>query len=378
MNLDRVPRYSRVQLFPGATPQGLRSVRPPMKALHAWFVSLLASGISLFAQEASPTDRITLGNGDILSGTIKTMADGEIVLTTAALGDVKVKLADVKDIVTGKPIVLLTKNGEKIERRVTSIQNGQLQLAEGPAGAPVVGTIAVASLDKLNPPEKPPAKWEGNVTFGGYLLTGNTDRRGATGDFTAVRRSEMDRLNTNAFWEYAEDKDQATRDWKLQQRRTGMQLKYDYFLSKKSYLWVNTAAEGNYTANLDLRFTVGAGYGYQWIETEKTKFGTELGLAFASEDYRGPAPTHQYLAARVAWKLEHQITERLKFWQQLEAFPSTENVRDFYGKLDSRLIAKLTDSFVAQAKVVLDYDNTPATGREGLDVGYFLTLGWTF
>ena len=332
----------------------------------------------MLAQEASPTDKITLANGDVLTGTIKTMAGGEITLTTAALGEVKFKLADVKDIVTAKPIVLMTKAGERIERRVTGMQNGQLQLADGPAGAPAVASMPLATLDKLNPPEKPLAKWEGNVTFGGYVMTGNTERRGATGDFTAARRSEQDRLTTNAFWEYAEDKDRLAKAWKLQQRRTGLQLKYDYFLSPKSYLWVNTAAEGNYSANLQLRYTVGGGYGYQWIETDRTKFGTELGLAFFSEDYRGPTPTSQHLAARFAWKLEHELTARLKFWQQLEAYPSVERLDDFYGKLDSRLIAKLTDSFVAQAKVVLDYDSTPATGKKGLDVGYFLTLGWTF
>lgn len=349
-----------------------------MKALHAWFLCVLATGSSLLAQDASPSDKITLGNGDVLTGTIKSMAEGEIVLTTAALGDVKFKMADVKDITTSKPIVLMTKTGEKVERRVTGIQNGMLQLADGPAGAPAIGAMPLATLDKLNPPEKPPAKWEGNVTFGGYVLSGNTARRGATGDFTAVRRSEADRLTTNAFWEYAEDKDRATKKWKLQQRRTGMQIKYDYFLSKKSYLWVNTAAEGNYTANLDLRYTVGGGYGYQWIETERTKFGTELGASFFSEAYRDSTPSTQHLALRFAWKLEHEITERLKFWQQLEAYPSVERLNDFYGKLDSRLIAKLTDSFIAQAKIVLDYDSTPATGRKGLDVGYFLTLGWTF
>lgn len=332
----------------------------------------------MLAQEASPADKITLANGDVLTGTLKTMADGEVVMNTAALGDVKFKLADVKDLVTAKPIVLVTKNGEKIERRVTGLQNGQFVLAEGPAGAPAVASVAVASLDKLNPPEKPPVKWEGAVTFGGYLLAGNTDRRGATGDFTAVRRSDNDRLTANAYWEYAEDKDQATKDWKLQQRRTGVQLKYDYFLTKHSYIWVNTAAEGNYNANLDLRYTVGGGYGHQWIENERTKFGTELGLAFFSEDFRNATQTEQYLAARFAWKLEHQLTERLKFWQMLEAYPSVEDAQDFYGKLDSRLIAKLTESFLAQAKIVLDYDNTPAAGRERLDVGYFLTLGWSF
>ena len=346
-----------------------------MKALLVSIALLLLAGTRLVAQESLPPDKITLTNGDVLSGTIKSMTDGEIVLTTKALGDVKVKLADVQDLATGGPVVLQTKSQERLNRRVIGIKDGQLQLGESAAPGPAVSTLPVDALDKINPSGP---KWEGSVTFGAYLLTGNTDRRGANGDLTAVRRADMDRLNFNAWWEYAEDKDAATLDWVLLQRRTGAQVKYDYFLSKKSYLWVNTAAEGDYNANLKLRYTIGAGYGYQWIETDRTKFGTELGLAYFSEDYRDTTPTKEYLAARAAYKLEHKITDTLSFWQQVEAFPSLERASDFYGRADTRLIAKLTDHMVAQAKVIVDYNTSPAAGKESLDVGYYLTVGWTF
>jgi putative salt-induced outer membrane protein YdiY len=321
-----------------------------------------------------PADRITLNNGDTLTGTIKSMADGEITVKTSLVGEVKIKLADVKDLVTGAPVVLQTKEGERLSRRVTGMQNGQLQLAEDASGAPG-RPLPIASLEKINPP---PAKWDGNITFGGWIQTGNTDRRSANGDLSLVRRSEGDRLNFLGWWEYAETKDALTKDWTLDQRRTGGQVKYDYFLGKKSYVWANTTAEGDYKANLDLRYTIGAGYGYQFIENDTTKFGAELGLSHLSEDYRDATPTKEYLAARVAYKLEHKVTDTLTFWQVMEAYPSVEDIEDFVGRLDSRLIARLTESMIAQAKVVLDYNTSPAAGKESLDVGYYLSVGWTF
>ena len=71
-----------------------------------WLSGLLLLCPGSFVAQDKPTDkppadRITLNNGDTLTGTIKSMADGEITVKTSLVGEVKIKLADVKDLVTG-------------------------------------------------------------------------------------------------------------------------------------------------------------------------------------------------------------------------------------------------------------------------------------
>lgn len=316
----------------------------------------------------SSPDRVTLENGDTLNGTVKSMADGKLVFAQPSLADLSIPIANVTDLQTTGPVKLKTDTGEVIERRITGIRDRQLVLAEGPA-------LPLEHLAAINPP---PVKWSGSLSVGAAYLTGNTERRMVNSDFNAERRTDGDRTTAGGYWNYSEDKDQATKDWRLSERKAGANLKYDYFLSKRSYLFATTSVETDTLADIQLRFTAGAGYGYQFVERPDFKLGAELGASYVSEDYRSSTPTSEYVAVRAAYKLEKKITDRLTFKQVVEVYPSLEESEDVFVKSDSRLIANLTDSMIAQLKVTYDWDNTPATGRERSDLGAFLSVGWTF
>ena len=338
----------------------------------------LILSFSLVAQNGKPeADRLTLANGDVLTGTVKSMADGKLVFTQQSLADLTIPMAKVADLQTLRPVRLQTDGGEVIERRIIGIKDGQLLLAEGAAGAPAAPSFALDRLAAINPPAKV-VKWSGSLAIGAEYVTGNTERRSVNSDFNAERRSDDDRITAAAFWNYSEDKDEATKDWRLSQRKAGGNLKYDYFLSKRSYLYATTSAEGDTRADIALRFTAGVGYGYQFIETPDCKLGAEIGVSYFSEDYRSALPTSEYVAGRAAYKFEKKLAERLLFKQIVEAFFGFEHGDDVFVKTDSRLIANLTDSMIAQLKVTFDWDNTPATGRDRTDLGAFLSVGWTF
>jgi len=69
-------------------------------------VAALALANTAFAQ-----DKVTLANGDVLTGTIKTMADGKLTITSPVLGDVVVEFAKIKDIATQEQVRVLTSSG---------------------------------------------------------------------------------------------------------------------------------------------------------------------------------------------------------------------------------------------------------------------------
>ena len=359
-------------------PPALPPILLPPMILRTLLTALLGLSCLGAQDQSSSPDKITLNNGDTLQGVIVGMADGEITFKSPALGEIKLKLANVTNILTAQPIVLVTKDGERIQRRVTGIQSGAMQLGEGPAGAPAIASLPLATLTLINPPTKPPAEWTGSLNFGGSIQQGNTEKRAATSDFTAVRRSEIDRFTALGWWEYSEEQDRTTYDWTISQRRLGMGLKYDYFLSKKAYTYVNTAGESDKLRDLDLRYTVGAGLGYQFVEEKDFKFGAEVGAGYFLEDYRSATPDDDYITLRGAYNLEKSITSTLKFLQTFVVFPSAENSDDVVLKLDTRLQANLSQSMIAQLKFVWDYDNTPAPAKERSDFGYYLTVGWSF
>jgi putative salt-induced outer membrane protein YdiY len=338
-----------------------------MRKLLAAF---LAIGVAV---SAAAQDKVTLANGDVLTGAIKSLADGKLVINQPQIGDVTVPMTNVANIATADPVDLETSGGELLKRRIAGIENGQLRLegGDGPAGSLPLGNLAAINPKPLD------TSWTGSIKIGASYSSGNTHRRGITVSAEAVKRGRDDRINADASWTYAEDKS-APGDWDLTERRAGAGLKYDLFLSKRWYGWLATRVLGDTLADIQLRYTIGGGLGHQFIENDTTNLLGEFGLSYFNENYRSATPTEDYLAARVAYKLRHAFNDRTRMIHGTEAFPSLEDADDVYFQMTTELQNNLTDSMIAALVWVWDYDNTPAPGRDRSDHRVQLTVGWTF
>jgi putative salt-induced outer membrane protein YdiY len=327
--------------------------------------------IAFVASATLAQDKVTLDNGDVLTGKVKTMADGKLTVNSAALGDVVVPMANVKNLQTAEEVQLRTTTGDLIRRRILGIDSGTLRF-DG------TDTELLSNLDKINPPEQKDPEWTGALKLGAGLITGNTERRSVSGAFDAELRRTEDRLNADAQWDYAQDQDRTTSQWNLTQRRTGGGLKYDRFITETTYALATTRVLGDTLADLDMRWTAGVGYGFQLLDSEDTKLTAEAGISYLTENYRSGAPSDDYVAARLAYKLRHTFNERTKLIHGVEAFPSTEDSDDVYFQATTELRTNLTDSMIGSIAWVWDYDNTPAPTRERSDHRVLLTVGWSF
>ena len=339
---------------------------------------ILAAVLAAFAASASAQDKITLNNGDVLTGTIKTMEEGVVTIVSPVLGDVAVPFASIRDLSTGGPVDLQTKTGDRlVKRRILGIEAGTLRV-EGDTPP-----IPLDNLGMINPPLRIPPEWTGALMLNALWTDGNTDRRSVGMTFDAQLRREEDRLTFDAYWNYSEDKENdplstTYREWELNDRRAGGGLKYDYFLSKRLYAFATGRAQGDTLADIDLRIAIGAGLGYMWVDNKRTTFLTEVGLAYVDEDYRSNIPSVDYLAARVYYKLTHAFTEATKFMHSVEAYPSLEDPDDVYLTAKAEVGTTVTGNLVASLGWVGDYDNTPAPDRERLDNRVMLSIGWQF
>lgn len=342
-----------------------------------------AAALAAFTTGAFAQDKITLANGDVLTGKITTMADGTITISSPLLGDLPVPIEKIRDMSTGDMVRLETKSGDLWQRRIVGIEGGSLVLAGGETTS-----LSLDNLGKINPPEKPEPTWTGSLRFTGVVTNGNTERRSAGLLFNATRATDIDRISVDALWDYGDDKapddgDPTTEErYRLTQRRAGGGLKYDYFLSKRWYALATTRVLGDTLANLRLRFTAGAGLGYTLLQDDKSLFLVEAGLSYLSEDYRVTVPpdpsSRETLAARIAYRYERQLSKDTRLTHRVEAFPSTEEASDIYLQAVTELSTALTESMVAALTHQLDYDNTPASGRERADNRVTLSVGWTF
>jgi len=339
---------------------------------------LSVAATAVVATGAFAQDKITLKNGDVITGKVASMVDGKVTIDSPLLNNVVVAIGDVANMVTGGEVTIQTADGAQWKRRILGVEAAGFQLS-GEAG----DRISFELLDMINPPPEEESEWTGSIKLTALYTSGNTRRESAGLLFDASRTTGADRITVDGIWNYgadtAADALTGASVKTVTQRRAGAGLKYDYFLSDRWYALATTRALSDTLADLKVRFTAGLGVGYTLIDNGATLLLTEAGLSSYSEDYRQAGlATEESLSARLAYRIEHVFSEDTKLTHRVEAFPSVEDSEDFYLQAVTELSTSLTDSMVASIAHTLDYDNTPADGRKKGDNRLFLTVGWSF
>ena len=331
-----------------------------------------ALAVSLALAGRAWADEILFLNGDRLTGKIMSAEGGKLVIKTDSAGEVTVDLAKVKTFSTDEPIVI--QSGDSfIRSKVGAGADGTVQVFPVAGGAPQA--VALKDVTKITPAA---VKWTGSLVGNALITTGNSETENLGLSVNAVRRSEIDRLTLGAAYYYGRQKEKDTGKHETTVDNWYVLGKYDYFLTKKFYLYGNVRVEQDKIAELDLRLTIGGGVGYQWFETPTFNFNTEAGLAWVYEDFKNNG-TDDHLAARLAYHVDWTPIKPLKLFHNLEYLPNiTDWSGDYNLNVDAGLRATVYQGFFAEAKVELRYDSTPAPGAKKEDVRYLLGVGWQF
>ncbi len=229
---------------------------------------------------------------------------------------------------------------------------------------------AIAAAD--GPPPEELGKWKGSVAIGATLADGNTNQKTASATADVHMRRERDRTVFGFLWNYSKV------DGVTTQRRTLGTAEYDYFFTKKFYGLAAASGESDLSAQLDLRTTVGVGAGYQFLEDEHWNVNGEAGASYVDEKFKVSSDDNDFIAARLAYKVEYKQDDKWSAGQDAVVFPSLENKEDINARVDTHAKVMLTAKMFAQAQWLFTWDNTPATGAKRTDNLYLLALGWSF
>jgi len=336
-------------------------------------VSLLCIG--LFSQ-AIHADELVFKNGDRLTGKIDHALEGKLVFNSDITGKVTVEISKIQTFSTDESITVHLKDGNVLVQKVVSSKAGRFAI-EGTETVKAQD-FDVAAISSINPPPKPKPKWTGNVSAAVTSTHGNTKTEAISASANLSKRTEKDRTTLSADYAKGKQEDPDTGQDKTTENWWRTKAKYDYFFTKKFYGYLDGRYETDKIAQLDRRVIVGGGGGYQWIETENTKFSTEGGLASLYEKYENQTDSSAELSAQLGYNLDKKLAKGLKFVHDLTYYPSTEKFSDYYLTTTGELRAHFTEKMFANFKVILNYDTTPAIGAGTTDTKYMLGLGYSF
>jgi putative salt-induced outer membrane protein YdiY len=321
-------------------------------------------------------DEVIFKNGDRLTGKIEHLADGKLVFKSNVAGTVTVDISDVQTLSSDAPITVHLKDETVLKQKVAKA--GPNRFAIEGSETLEAQEFGLAAISSINPPAKPKPKWLGDISAGLTSTHGNTKTETVSASANLRKRTEKDRTQVSADYARGRQRDtntgqmETTEDW---WRTKG---KYDYFLTKKLYGYVDGRYEKDAIAQLDRRVIAGGGGGYQWIESEDMSFSTEGGFASLYEKFDNQTTSNSEVSVQAGYNFDKQLMKKVKFIHDLTWYPSTEKFSDYYLTSTGEIRAHFTDRMFTNFKAIFDYDSTPAIGAGNTDVKYIWGIGWSF
>jgi len=342
-----------------------------MMRLLTTCVSALCALLALAAR----ADEIRFKNGDRLTGTVVSMAEGKLEFASLLAGKVTVAMADLETFATDGPVTIELDDGTRLQRAVSGADPGSFRIrGDGAVGAQ---DFVLARATRINPE---PEVFHGAIAAGTQFQRGNTITQSSHVDLSARRRTEADRISFLAGYLSGRNEkeiEDGPDEFTTTDRKLFGNLQYDYFFRKQVFGYMRLGAEKNGVANLDLRFILSPGIGYQVWEQPSRSLSFETGPSWVSENF-SRTPDEDFLGWRTAWNYSQALLDRLNVFHTGEWIPGLEAGTGHLVKTTTGVRTPLTDSLFLEGKVLFDWDSVPADDADKRDITYLFSVGYSY
>lgn len=325
---------------------------------------LLVLTLLTFLSAAAGADEVRLKNGDQYTGDVVRLDGGKLTIKTP-FGELGVPWGEVVALTIDAPIVVLTTPDSPAQTvTLTPADNGRVTLQPG-------GVVALGDISGMRRPE-PGVIVTGGANAGFLSTGGNTEVDNLRIDGEVVARASANRYTFGGAVNRAKDVGRETA------RNASGSARYDRFLTRRLYFNANGIFTNDRFRGLDLRSAVGAGLGYQLLDTALTRLSVDGGLGYVNENFED-APDDSYAALRETVKLDlFVVPDRVVVFHLHDGYFGVTGEDNLFVKMQNGVRFGLIGGLVTTAQLDLDYDRSPAPGRETTDRAFALTFGYRF
>ena len=363
-----------------------------MRGIKACAVVLLLSSAA-----AVKADQVTMKNGDHLTGTIvKTDGKAETLqITTDYAGTISVKWEAVASVESSQALYLTLKDGQTVVGKVTT-NDGKFVVATSETGeieVPRDAVVAVrsdqqqraseAELERIRNPRLGDF-WSGIVDSGLSLTRGNSATTTYNFSGKAARVTKRDKIGAYTNVIFAKDNTTPPERTTAHAVRGGIRV--DVNATERLFGFGLSDFEYDQFQNLDLRNTLGGGFGYYPVKNSSAQFDIFGGVTFLQEFFSVPLdPTIPSSTARKSGEGvagEELATsfggKRMTFDERLSVYPNITNTGQYRATLDATLATKLIGHLSWQATVSDHYISDPVPGKKKNDLLLSTGFRWRF
>ncbi len=339
-----------------------------MKKLLLIIVMILAS-LAGYTQN----DSLILVNGDVIVGELKSMDKGVVTFETDySNNDFTIEWDGIKKIYTNSSYLITLSNGDRINGKVASLDDGMLNIIPE-TGSPV----------KVKPE---------NVVYLKSVDKGFWDRVYATIDigFDLSKANNLTTFSTRSTLGYLANRWSAdfnfntmfsSQDEVENTKRTDGGLTYKYFLPHDWYLPVTVTYLSNTEQKLDARWNALLGAGKYILHSNHAYWGISAGGAYNHEKYTPDSTNHPFEIKNswegyVGTELNLFDIGDLNLLTNIKVFPGITEAGRWRADFNFDMKYDLPLDFYIKAGYSLNYDNQPVEGAGDVDYVLHTGVGW--
>jgi len=312
-------------------------------------------------------DQLLMKNGDVITGTVTKITDGDVYIEPTYADEFAVSLSEVASIQNDKVLEVELKDGSEVTAQFAGVsESGQQVLV-------VDGQPTNVALENLAEAEEP-AEWYDRIShaeLNSTVNSGNTDSRALLvfadtrlklGDHRhladlTVRRDETDGVKTK--------------------KQDLFRYEYNWMFNEPWYTGVTGTYERDPIRELDHRYSIAAIVGRDLIDNAHQFMTFSAGLGYSEEKISGIAES----GAVAVWRLiyEHDfLGGDLSFFHNDTITYQLYDVNNTILKTNTGFRYDIIDDIYASVSLRYDYETDPAAGAENEDTTLVIGVGAEF
>lgn len=320
-------------------------------------------------------DVVIMKNGDRFTGEVKRLESGVLYIETDySASDLTVEWAQVEQVKSTASYLITLANGQHVTGKFERL----VDTAQHIGDVTIVGSTAelhIPSAQVVEMSTQKPSFWRqlrGSIDAGTSFTSGNSQVA----------------LNTDMNATYATPKWVATGDLGTsygnqsggtKTNRDDASIAGQYFLGRNAYLGGLLDFLHSSQQDLDLRTTVGGGYGRYLKRTGTSQFRWLGGIVYTNETYM----SHTQAGGSNAEGLMGLSYDSYRFkigevHLQALAFPGLTDSGRVRATTSNSLVIRLTNNFHLTFSFWDNYDSRPPVAAKNNELGLSSAIGWAF
>jgi putative salt-induced outer membrane protein YdiY len=341
-------------------------------------VSLLAALLACFCSPAHATrkDVVIMKNGDHFTGQVKRLQNGLLFVETDYVsGNIGLDWNQVQSVQSTATFHIVLKNGQRLVGKIEKISVEKAKL-EDFLIREATGEVQVASASIVNIDSKKPTFWrqlQGSIDLG-YSFTSGNSQSTLNADTNAAYRTRGWEATTSF------DSTFSGQSGASKTNREDLQATFAKFLNRNSFLLGLSDFLHSSQQDLNLRTTLGGGYGRYLKRTTNSNLSWTGGVVYIHESFNinSAQPSDQNMEAVLGLQYNLARFNFGEFDSQVLTFPGLSDAGRFRLTTNNSLTIKLRNNFHLSFTFWDNFDSRPPMTAKRNELGISSGIGWSF